>query len=142
MLPAIAEQKTEHSWLLPVMEAAKDWNWEQDAKAEDLLGTWVEEQVKEQYPEGSYLVERIVRDSLIFLLENEAIAKVKEVHPDWEDYLPEILSAREAALMVAMEQPYDTSASVMAATEILEQMQEGSLQPSKELLGEIAQAKK
>lgn len=141
MLPAIAEQQTEHSWLLPVMEAAKDWDWEQDEKAEDLLGNWIEEQVQKQYPE-SYLAERIVRDSLIFLLENEAIAKVKEAHPDWEDYLPEILSAREAALTVAMEQPYDTTRDVEAATDILRQMEAGSLQPSKELLGEIAQAKR
>jgi hypothetical protein len=123
------------------MEAAKDWSWEQDDKAEELLGNWIEEQAERLHPNCS-LAERIVRDSLILLLENEAIAKVKETHPDWEDYLPEILSPREAAMMIAMEQPYDTTKDVEAATDLLSQMQDGSLQPSKELLGEIAQKQK
>ena len=141
MLPTIAEQKTEHSWLLPILESAKDWDWEQDEKAEELLGNWVEEQVQREYPNRE-LAGRIVRDSLILLLENEAISKAKEIHPDWEDYLPEILSAREAAMMIAMEQPYDTTKDEEAAIDLLSQMQSGSLQPSKELLGEIAQAQK
>ena len=137
MLPTIAEQKTEHSWLLPIMEAAKNWEWEQDEKAEDLLSDWVTEQVEKEGLSSYSMAARIVQDSLMFLLEKEAIAKAKEKHPDWEEYLPEILSAREAAMMAAMEQPYDTSVDEEVATRLLQRMEDGSLQPSKELISQI-----
>lgn len=137
MLPTIAEQKTEHSWLLPIMEAAKNWEWEQDEKAEDLLSDWVTEQVEKEGLSSHSLAARIVQDSLMFLLEKEAISKAKEKHPDWEEYLPEVLSAREAAMMVAMEQPYDTREDEEVAISLLRRMEDGSLQPSKELISRI-----
>ena len=119
MFPAIAEQKTRHSWLLPIMEAAKEWSWSQDEAAEELLSRWIEEQAERLHPE-SKRAERLVRETLILLLEKEAIAKVKEKHPDWADYLPEVVDAKEAA------------------ADLLSQMESGSLQPSKELLSRIA----
>ena len=75
MFPAIAEQKTEHSWLQPIMEAATDWSWGQDEAAEELLSQWIKEQAEKLHPE-SQRAERMVREVLILLLENKAIAKV------------------------------------------------------------------
>ena len=137
MFPAIAEQKTRHSWLLPIMEAAKEWSWSQDEAAEELLSRWIEEQAERLHPE-SKRAERLVRETLILLLEKEAIAKVKEEHPDWADYLPEVLDAQEAALLGARE-VWAAEEDEEAAADLLSQMESGSLQPSKELLSQIAQ---
>ena len=136
MFPAIAEQKTKHSWLLPVLEAAKDWGWSQDEVAEDLLSRWIAEQAEKLYPE-SERAERIVREVLILLLEKEAISRVKEIHPGWTEYLPEVVDAREAALLGARE-IWAAEEDEEAATDLLSQMESGSLQPSKELLSQIA----
>ena len=140
MFPAIAERETEHSWMLPILQAAKDWDWDEDEKAEDLMDQWIEEQATKLHPESEQ-VERVVRTTLLYLLENKAISKVKEVHPEWADCLPEILTPQEAVQLAEMDM-YLTEADVEASIDLLSRMQDGSLQPSKELLGEIAQAQK
>lgn len=137
MLPTIAEQKTEHSWLLPIMEAAKDWDWEQDEAAEELLDNWIEEQARSLHPE-SQAAERVVRTTLLYLLEKEAISKAREAHPEWAAYLPEVLSPREAVEMAAMEMGLSEE-DKRAAEDLLRRMQDGSLRPSKELISQMAQ---
>ena len=137
MFPTIAEQKTEHSWMLPILQAAKDWDWDEDEKAEDLMDQWIEEQATKLHPE-SEMAERVIRTTLLYLLENKAISKVKEIHPEWAQYLPEVLTPTEAVQLSEMEM-YLEEADVKAATDLLTQMQDGSLQPSKELLSQIAQ---
>ena len=140
MLPTIAEQKTEHSWMLPILQAAKDWDWEQDEKAEELMDNWIEEQATKLHPE-SQNAERVIRTTLLYLLESQAISKVKETHPTWAQYLPEILTPKEAVQLAKMEMSLSKE-DEKAAIDLLTQMQNGSLQPSKELLGEVAQEKK
>ena len=137
MFPTIAEQKTEHSWMLPILQAAKDWDWDEDEKAEDLMDQWIEEQATKLHPE-SEMAERVIRTTLLYLLENKAISKVKEIHPEWAQYLPEVLTPTEAVQLAEMEM-YLEEEDVKAATDLLTQMQDGSLQPSKELLSQIAQ---
>ena len=137
MFPTIAEQETEHSWMLPILQAAKDWDWDEDERAEDLMDQWIEEQATKLHPE-SEMAERVIRTTLLYLLENKAISKVKEIHPEWAQYLPEVLTPAEAVQLAEMEM-YLEEEDVKAATDLLTQMQDGSLQPSKELLSQIAQ---
>ena len=137
MFPTIAEQKTEHSWMLPILQAAKDWDWDEDEKAEDLMDQWIEEQATKLHPE-SEMAERVIRTTLLYLLENKAISKVKEIHPEWAQYLPEVLTPTEAVQLAEMDM-YLEEMDVKAATDLLTRMQDGSLQPSKELLSQIAQ---
>ena len=137
MFPAIAEQKTEHSWMLPILQAAKDWDWDEDEKAEDLMDQWIEEQATKLHPE-SEMAERVIRTTLLYLLENKAISKVKEIHPEWAQYLPEVLTPTEAVQLAEMDM-YLEEVDVKAAKDLLTRMQDGSLQPSKELLSQIAQ---
>ena len=137
MLPAIAEQETEHSWLLPILQAAKDWDWEQDEAAEELMDNWIEEQAASLHPESEQ-AERVIRLTLLLLLENQAISKVKETHPTWAQYLPEVLTPKEAVQLARMETSLSEE-DEKAAIDLLSQMQSGSLQPSKELISQIAQ---
>ena len=135
MFPTIAEQKTEHSWMLPILQAAKDWDWDEDEKAEDLMDQWIEEQATKLHPE-SEMAERVIRTTLLYLLENKAISKVKEIHPEWAQYLPEVLTPTEAVQLAEMDM-YLEEVDVKAATDLLTRMQDGSLQPSKELISQI-----
>lgn len=135
MFPIIAEQKTEHSWMLPILEAAKNWDWDEDEKAEDLMDQWIEQTANELHPE-SERAERAVRTTLLYLLENRALTKVKEIHPEWMPYLPEVLTPEEA-VDLAMREMYLNEEDKAAATDILTRMQDGSLQPSKELISQI-----
>ena len=123
--------------MLPILQAAKDWDWDEDEKAEDLMDQWIEEQATKLHPE-SEMAERVIRTTLLYLLENKAISKVKEIHPEWAQYLPEVLTPTEAVQLAEMEM-YLEEEDVKAATDLLTQMQDGSLQPSKELLSQIAQ---
>lgn len=135
MFPIIAEQKTEHSWMLPILEAAKNWDWNEDEKAEDLMNQWIEEQATKLHPE-SEIAERVIRTTLLYLLENKAISKVKEIHPEWAQFLPEVLTPEEA-VDLAMREMYLNEEDKAAATDLLTRMQDGSLQPSKELISQI-----
>ena len=135
MFPIIAEQKTEHSWMLPILEAAKDWDWDEDEKAEDLMDQWIEQTVNELHPE-SERAERAVRTTLLYLLENRALTKVKEIHPEWMPYLPEVLTPEEA-VELAMREMYLSEEDKAAAIDLLTRMKDGSLQPSKELISQI-----
>ena len=123
--------------MLPILQAAKDWDWDEDEKAEDLMDQWIEDQATKLHPE-SEMAERVIRTTLLYLLENKAISKVKEIHPEWAQYLPEVLTPTEAVQLAEMEM-YLEEEDVKAATDLLTQMQDGSLQPSKELLSQIAQ---
>lgn len=136
MFPIIAEQKTEHSWMLPILEAAKNWDWDEDEKAEDLLGDWIQEVSQKLYPQNP-LVERMVRNVIILYLENEAISKTVEKHPEWYMYLPELLTAREAANWSEFEVREAQEEDEIAAADVLQRMKDGSLQPSKELISQI-----
>lgn len=135
MFPIIAEQKTEHSWMLPILEAAKNWDWDEDEKAEDLMDQWIEQTANELHPE-SERAERAVRTTLLYLLENRALTKVKEIHPEWMPYLPEVLTPEEA-VELAMREMYLSEEDKAAAMDLLTRMQDGSLQPSKELISQI-----
>lgn len=135
MFPIIAEQKTEHSWILPILEAAKNWDWDEDEKAEDLMDQWIEQTANELHPE-SERAERAVRTTLLYLLENRALTKVKEIHPEWMPYLPEVLTPEEA-VELAMREMYLSEEDKAAAMDLLTRMQDGSLQPSKELISQI-----
>lgn len=135
MFPIIAEQKTEHSWMLPILEAAKNWDWDEDEKAEDLMDQWIEQTANELHPE-SERAERAVRTTLLYLLENRALTKVKEIHPEWMPYLPEVLTPEEA-VELAMREMYLNEEDKAATTDLLTRMQDGSLQPSKELISQI-----
>ena len=135
MFPIIAEQKTEHSWMLPILEAAKNWDWDEDEKAEDLMDQWIEQTANELHPE-SERAERAVRTTLLYLLENRAMTKVKEIHPEWMPYLPEVLTPEEA-VELAMREMYLSEEDKAAAMDLLTRMQDGSLQPSKELISQI-----
>ena len=132
MFPTIAEQKTEHSWMLPILQAAKDWDWDEDEKAEDQMDQWIEEQATKLH--RLYVFD----ENQTYLLENKAISKVKEIHPEWAQYLPEVLTPTEAVQLAEMDM-YLEEVDVKAATDLLTRMQDGSLQPSKELLSQIAQ---
>ena len=123
--------------MLPILQAAKDWDWDEDEKAEDLMDQWIEEQATKLHPE-SEMAERVIRTTLLYLLENKAISKVKEIHPEWAQYLPEVLTPTEAVQLAEMDM-YLEEVDVKAATDLLTRMQDGSLQPSKELLSQIAQ---
>lgn len=135
MFPIIAEQKTEHSWMLPILEAAKNWDWDEDEKAEDLMDQWIEQTANELHPESEN-AERAVRTTLLYLLENRAMTKVKEIHPEWMPYLPEVLTPEEA-VDLAMREMYLNEEDKAAAMDLLTRMQGGSLQPSKELISQI-----
>ena len=135
MFPIIAEQKTEHSWMFPILEAAKNWDWDEDEKAEDLMDQWIEQTANELHPE-SERAERAVRTTLLYLLENRALTKVKEIHPEWMPYLPEVLTPEEA-VELAMREMYLSEEDKAAAMDLLTRMQDGSLQPSKELISQI-----
>ena len=135
MFPIIAEQKTEHSWMLPILEAAKNWDWDEDEKAEDLMDQWIEQTANELHPE-SERAERAVRTTLLYLLENRALTKVKELHPEWMPYLPEVLTPEEA-VDLAMREMYLNEEDKAATTDLLTRMQDGNLQPSKELISQI-----
>ena len=135
MFPIIAEQKTENSWMLPILEAAKNWDWDEDEKAEDLMDQWIEQTANELHPE-SESAERAVRTTLLYLLENRAMTKVKEIHPEWMPYLPEVLTPEEA-VDLAMREMYLNEEDKAAAMDLLTRMQDGSLQPSKELISQI-----
>lgn len=135
MFPIIAEQKTEHSWMLPILEAAKDWDWDEDEKAEDLMDQWIEQTANELHPE-SERAERAVRTTLLYLLENRAMTRVKEIHPEWMPYLPEVLTPEEA-VDLAMREMYLSKEDKEATIDLLTRMQDGSLQPSKELISQI-----
>lgn len=135
MFPIIAEQKTEHSWMLPILEAAKNWDWDEDEKAEDLMDQWIEQTANELHPE-SERAERAVRTTLLYLLENRALTKVKEIHPEWMPYLPEVLTPEEA-VELAMREMYLSEEDKAAAMDLLARIQDGSLQPSKELISQI-----
>lgn len=135
MFPIIAEQKTEHSWMLPILEAAKNWDWDEDEKAEDLMDQWIEQTANELHPE-SEIAERAVRTTLLYLLENRALTKVKEIHPEWMPYLPEVLTPEEA-VELAMREMYLSEEDKAAAMDLLTRMQDGNLQPSKELISQI-----
>ena len=135
MFPIIAEQKTEHSWMLPILEAAKNWDWDEDEKAEDLMDQWIEQTANELHPE-SERAERAVRTTLLYLLENRALTKVKEIHPEWMPYLPEVLTPEEA-VELAMREMYLSEEDKAAAIDLLTRMKDGSLQPSKELISQI-----
>ena len=135
MFPIIAEQKTEHSWMLPILEAAKNWDWDEDEKAEDLMDQWIEQTANELHPE-SERAERAVRTTLLYLLENRALTKVKEIHPEWMPYLPEVLTPEEA-VELAMREMYLNEEDKAATTDLLTRMQDGNLQPSKELISQI-----
>ena len=135
MFPLIAEQKTEHSWMLPILEAAKNWDWDEDEKAEELMDQWIEQTANELHPE-SERAERAVRTTLLYLLENRALTKVKEIHPEWMPYLPEVLTPEEAAEL-AMREMYLSKEDKEATIDLLTRMQDGSLQPSKELISQI-----
>ena len=135
MFPIIAEQKTEHSWMLPILEAAKNWDWDEDEKAEDLMDQWIEQTANELHPE-SERAERAVRTTLLYLLENRALTKVKEIHPEWMPYLPEVLTPEEA-VDLAMREMYLNEEDKAATTDLLTRMRDGSLQPSKELISQI-----
>lgn len=135
MFPIIAEQKTEHSWMLPILEAAKNWDWDEDEKAEDLIDQWIEQTANELHPE-SERAERAVRTTLLYLLENRALTKVKEIHPEWMPYLPEVLTPEEA-VELAMREMYLSEEDKAAAMDLLTRMQDGNLQPSKELISQI-----
>ena len=135
MFPLIAEQKTEHSWMLPILEAAKNWDWDEDEKAEDLMDQWIEQTANELHPE-SERAERAIRTTLLYLLENRAMTRVKEIHPEWMPYLPEVLTPEEA-VELAMREMYLSEEDKAAAMDLLTRMQEGSLQPSKELISQI-----
>lgn len=137
LLPIIAEQKTEHSWLLPVMEAAKDWDMEQEEQAEELMDRWIRETAETLHPE-SRMAARVVRLTLLYLLENKAITRVKEAHPNWGQWLPEVLNPTDAVRLAQMEVGLSEE-DVEAAMDLLGQMQDGNLQPSKEQLSAIAQ---
>lgn len=137
MLPMIAEQKTEHSWLLPILQAAKDWDWEQDETAEELMDNWIEERATSLHPE-SQNAERVIRLTLLYLLENKAISKVREQHPTWAQYLPEVLTPKEAVQLARAETSLSEEDEA-AALDLLSQLRSGSLQPSKELISQIAQ---
>ena len=128
----IAEQKTEHSWMLPVMKAAENWDWEQEEKAEDLLSHWIAEQTSQRN------VARAIRMTLLYLLENKAITKLVEKRPDWTAWLPEILDPKEAVALAEREVPLSEEEKAETSS-LRERMQEGSLRPSRELLGEAAQ---
>lgn len=135
MFPIIAEQKTEHSWMLPILEAAKNWDWDEDEKAEDLMDQWIEQTANELHPE-SERAERAVRTTLLYLLENRAMTRVKEIHPEWMPYLPEVLTPEEA-VDLAMREMYLNKEDKEATIDLLTRMQDGSLQPSKELISQI-----
>ena len=135
MFPILAEQKTEHSWMLPILEAAKNWDWDEDEKAEDLMDQWIEQTANELHPE-SERAERAVRTTLLYLLENRAMTRVKEIHPEWMPYLPEVLTPEEA-VDLAMREMYLNKEDKEATIDLLTRMQDGSLQPSKELISQI-----
>ena len=90
--------------MLPILEAAKNWDWDEDEKAEDLMDQWIEQTANELHPE-SERAERAVRTTLLYLLENRAMTRVKEIHPEWMPYLPEVLTPEEA-VELAMREMY------------------------------------
>ena len=78
-----------------------------------------------------------MRNVIILYLENEAISKTVEKHPEWYMYLPELLTAREAANWSEFEVREAQEEDEIAAADVLQRMKDGSLQPSKELISQI-----
>ena len=99
------------------------------------MDQWIEQTANELHPE-SERAERAVRTTLLYLLENRALTKVKEIHPEWMPYLPEVLTPEEA-VELAMREMYLNEEDKAATTDLLTRMQDGSLQPSKELISQI-----
>ena len=142
ILPQIAEQPTAHSWMKPILEASKDWTELQEDHVEFLLNYWIENKVKELYPDwkDTYNITRIARNAMLLALEREAIAMFLEKNNQWADDLFEAESAEEAAAVAAM----DAMASEeerKEATKVLEMIESGELKPREEEIAEMVEAK-
>ena len=142
ILPQIAAQPTNHSWMKPILEASKDWTELQEDHVEFLLDYWIENKVKELYPEmeDTYIIARIARNAMLLALEREAIAMFLEKNNEWADYLFEAESAEEAAMVAAMDAMASREEQKEAAR-VLEMMESGKLKPTEEEIAEMVEAK-
>ena len=107
----IAQVEVQHSELLPWMKLPE----EEADLMECRLAEWLEKQTS---PEAA----RIVRESVFFLIEREAIQRYVEKYPQMAGYLPEIQDAREAAELGAREIMYASPKAKEEAVELLESL--------------------
>ena len=107
----IAQEETAHSPLLAWMTLPEE---EADVM-ECRLAIWLEGQTS---PEAA----RIIRESIFFLLEREAIQSYVEKHPEMTGYLPEVTDAMEAAELGAMETMYVSEKEKEDAVRLLEKI--------------------
>ena len=98
----IMAQKTEHSWLKPIMMSVKPEDWEHEEQVENQLNRWIEDLAQRMFP-GSELTYRMVRDALIPTLERKAIAQFLSKENQWADLIPEVTDAKEAARIAQMD---------------------------------------
>lgn len=140
----VAEQKTEHSWMLPIMQAAKDWDELTADHKEWIADNWAEQKVTEILKEenlysreNEYLAERVARYTLLLLLENRAVSKFTEEHPEWNQYLLEVLSPEEAVEYVARDVMYVSEEMKEVATLVMKKLVK--LPADEALIAEICQ---
>ena len=121
----IAKEPTEHSWMAKLMEL----DLQQSDEAEMRMIKWVMKEAKRLYPDKEN-VDRIVYSSLLFLMENKAIMSFLEKNPDLMGYLPDVETPDEAASLGAMEIMYVPQEDERAASEMMEKILSGEIQPN------------
>ena len=115
--------KVEHSWIAERINQSQDLD-----ELENQLYQWMKPKVESQTKDND--VWRMVRDSLIPLLENEAIEAFLEQNPQWMGYLPEVSSPQEAVSLAARDLMYVEPSQIKEAEKILRSLQQEVMPPS------------
>lgn len=124
ILNQLASQDTQHSFLKRMMSM----NLQDSDKEKEKLSMWIEEETKKMFPK-SRIAGRIVRESMLFLLENKAITSLLEKRPELIGYLPEVENPQEAAQLGAREVMYVPQEEIEYAEKMLRIIQNGILKP-------------
>lgn len=100
---------TEHSWVLPLLKASE----ERVDEMEEKLNQWITTQTKELE------AQRIIRESLVYLLENKAIEALIAKNPSCSAILPSVRTPEEATILGAREAMITSETPRLAAKVIL-----------------------
>ena len=117
--------KVEHSWIAERINQSQDLD-----ELENQLYQWMKPKVESQTKDND--VWRMVRDSLIPLLENEAIEAFLEQNPQWMGYLPEVSDPQEAVSLAARDLMYIEPSQIKEAEKILRSLQQEVMPPSQQ----------
>ena len=125
----LAKLPVNHSWAKPLMELEEP----QASEAEENLNQWIREITHKEYPElpKEYNpVERVLRHSLLNLLEIEAIEAYREKNAENWELFPDIQDVSDAVLITNADMNYTmTSEEMDKAADLLIKILEGEIKP-------------